>query len=212
MDTMQIKWLFFDVGGTLVNEKDAFDRRIRETIRIQKAHGNAYTVQQLEHAMCEAAMAGRSYFRGAMKDLGISDFAPYDAVGEILYPEAPSVLMSLSPKYKLGVIANQPEGTEKRLAQYGVRSCFSLILSSTEEGLEKPDPALFLRALEKAGCHPSQAVMIGDRPDNDIRPAKLLGMKTIRIKQGMGGMMPVTHEDMCADHTILNLNELIKIL
>ena len=37
MDTNEIKWLFFDVGGTLVDEKEAFRRRIRETIAIQKA-------------------------------------------------------------------------------------------------------------------------------------------------------------------------------
>ena len=212
MDTNEIKWLFFDVGGTLVDEKEAFRRRIRETIAIQKALGNEYTEEQLETSMRMAALAGKSYFRGAMKSLGLSRFAPYDAVGEALYPEAKAVLKVLSEKYRLGIIANQPEGTEKRLVQYGVRSYFSLILSSAEEGLEKPAPELFLRALDRAGCQPSEAVMIGDRPDNDIRPAKALGMKTIRITQGLGGMMPVLCDDMRADHTILRLNDLIKIL
>ena len=57
-------------------------------------------------------------------------------------------------------------------------------LCSFELGLEKPDPAIFQLALERARCSPSQAVMIGDRLDNDIRPARLLGWKTIRIMQG----------------------------
>jgi HAD superfamily hydrolase (TIGR01549 family) len=51
----------------------------------------------------------------------------------------------------------------------------SICLSSTEVGLEKPDPAIFQLALSQSGCEPPQAVMIGDRLDNDIRPARLLG-------------------------------------
>jgi FMN phosphatase YigB (HAD superfamily) len=38
--------------------------------------------------------------------------------------------------------------------------------------------------LERAGCALSEAVMIGDRLDNDIRPARLRGWKTIRVAQG----------------------------
>ena len=211
-DTNEIKWLFFDVGGTLVDEKEAFRRRIRETIAIQKALGNAYTEEQLERAMRASALSGRSYFRGAMQNIGLSPFAPYDAIGEKLYPEAKAVLKVLSEKYKLGIIANQPKGTETRLIQYGIRPYFSLILSSAEEGLEKPDTEIFLRSLDRAGCKPEETVMIGDRPDNDILPAKALGMKTVRIKQGLGGIMPVLIEAMQADHTIENLNELLDIL
>ena len=36
-----------------------------------------------------------------------------------------------------------------------------------------------------ADCRPENAVMVGDRLDNDIRPAKELGMKTIRIRKGI---------------------------
>jgi FMN phosphatase YigB (HAD superfamily) len=37
--------------------------------------------------------------------------------------------------------------------------------------------------------------MVGDRLDNDIFPAKNIGMKTIWIKQGFGGMQnPKTDE------------------
>ena len=212
MNKEQIKWLFFDIGGTLVNEKEAFRRRVQRTVAMQKEIGNEYTEEELERVMRASAMSGRSYFRGAMKTLGISKFAPYDAVGEELYPEAREALKILSEKYRLGIIANQPKGTEKRLIQYGIRPYFSLILSSAEEGIEKPDPQIFLRALDQTGCLPSEAVMIGDRPDNDILPAKAIGMHTIRITQGLGGIMPVLIEAMQADHTIENLSQLLNIL
>ena len=212
MNKKQIKWLFFDVGGTLVDETDSFHRRVQRTIAMQKEIGNVYTEEQLERAMREAALSGGSYFRGAMKKIGLSPFAPYDAIGEKLYPEAKEVLKILSETYKLGIIANQPLGTAKRLESYGISEYVSLVISSAEEGMEKPDPMIFLRALERADCKACEAVMIGDRPDNDILPAKALGMKTVRITQGLGGMMPVLNETMRADYTIEHLNELFNIL
>ena len=76
--------------------------------------------------------------------------------------------------------------------------------------MEKPNPALFLRALERAGCDAFESCMIGDRPDNDIAPAKALGMKTVRITQGLGGLMPVTGDALRADVTVSDLASLLS--
>ncbi len=81
-----------------------------------------------------------------------------------------------------------------------------------EEGIEKPNSEIFLRALARAGCSAEEACMIGDRPDNDIAPAKRLGMKTIRITQGLGGMMPVTCEEQRADYAIDSLSALLNLI
>jgi FMN phosphatase YigB (HAD superfamily) len=62
----------------------------------------------------------------------------------------------------------------------------SVCIASAEVGLEKPDPAIFYLALREAGCSASEAVMIGDRLDNDIRPARTLGWLTMRVLQGPG--------------------------
>jgi HAD superfamily hydrolase (TIGR01549 family) len=161
--------------------------------------------------MKRAADLGKSYFQGAVEMLGLKSMVPYDAVGEKLYGDVKPVLQALYGKYNLGIIANQPLGTEARLRQYGIRDCFSVILSSAEEGISKPERALFLRALERAGCEPHEAWMIGDRPDNDIAPAKALGMKTVRVRQGLGGRMPVDKEELKADYTVDSLTELLAI-
>jgi ribonucleotide monophosphatase NagD (HAD superfamily) len=39
--------------------------------------------------------------------------------------------------------------------------------------------------LEKCKCRPEESIMVGDRIDKDIIPAKMIGMKTIRIKVGI---------------------------
>jgi HAD superfamily hydrolase (TIGR01509 family) len=110
--------------------------------------------------------------------------ARYDKELESPYQGAEQTLRALSSRYRIGVIANQPAGTEERLTKWGLMPFISVCFSSTEVGLEKPDPAIFELALSQSGCEPEQAVMIGDRIDNDIRPARLLSWKTIRIAQG----------------------------
>ncbi len=206
------KWLFFDVGSTLVDETESFRLRVVRTVATQKEHGIDCTEEFLWDAMRAAAREGRSYFRGAMRSIGIVDFPPYDPTGEVLFPDVKAVLEALAKRYSLGIIANQPRGTADRLKEYGVGHLFSLVLSSEEEGVEKPNEEIFLRALRRAGCEPHEACMIGDRPDNDIAPAKRLGMKTIRITQGLGGLMPVLDEDCRADQTVSSLSEMISVI
>jgi len=87
----------------------------------------------------------------------------------------------------------------------------SICLSSTEAGLEKPDPAIFQLALSRAICKPSQAVMIGDRLDNDVRPARLQGWKTIRIAQGFARFQSPRDSFDEADVTIANVKELVPL-
>ena len=206
-----MEWIFFDIGGTLADETKSLHRRAELTAKMQNKIGVHCTTEQIEDAMQRAAEMGKPYFQGAVELLGLKGMVPYDAVGEKLYGDVKPVLEALYGKYKLGIIANQPLGTEGRLKHYGIRDYFSVILSSAEEGISKPESALFLRALERAGCEPGEAWMIGDRPDNDIAPAKALGMKTVRVRQGLGGRMPVTSEEMRADHTVDSLSELLPI-
>ena len=120
--------------------------------------------------------------------------------------------VGLSEKYQIGVIANQSAGTEARLNQYGLDPFISLCFSSAEIGLTKPDPALFKMALDQAGCEPCEAVMVGDRIDNDLRPAKSLGWKTVRVLQGIARTQTPREPLEEADFTIGNLTELYGLL
>ena len=71
------------------------------------------------------------------------------------------------------------------MKQDGIYHYFDLCLLSETENLLKPDLAFFYYAIQKVECRPDRIVMIGDRLDNDIMPAKKAGMKTVRIKQGL---------------------------
>jgi len=55
-------------------------------------------------------------------------------------------------------------------------------------------------------------VMIGDRLDNDVVPAKRLGMKTVWIRQGFGGLSDPALSPEQPDWIVKDLRELVKLL
>jgi len=126
---------------------------------------------------------------------------------EMVYPQAKDCLTRLREKYKIGIIANQPMGTARRMKSMGLIDYIDLVISSDEEKMEKPDLSIFRLALERAGCSADNAVMVGDRLDNDIAPAKRMGLKTIWLKQGFGGLSTPMSEGEIPDFIANDLDE-----
>jgi HAD superfamily hydrolase (TIGR01549 family) len=102
-----------------------------------------------------------------------------------LRPGIAGVLKTLKSRgLKLGLAANQPLRAFDSLKQHGIGEYFANQGISAVYGLRKPDVRIFVRACEDLGVKPEECVMVGDRIDNDIAPAKLLGMKTVLIRTG----------------------------
>ena len=180
MKRLNIKWLFFDLGSTLIDESACEEHRLRALA----AQPGAPDIETLSEAMRGFAARLMHPYRSTATLYGLAR-EEWPVHLEKLYPGVPETLERLSRKYRLGIIANQNPGTEERLAAFGIREYFDVIAASGEEGAAKPGPELFLTALRRAGCRPEEAAMIGDRPDNDIIPAKKLGMYTVWVKQGI---------------------------
>jgi HAD superfamily hydrolase (TIGR01549 family) len=85
---------------------------------------------------------------------------------------------------KLGIVANQPPSARERLARAGVGDLFDYQGLSAVTGWRKPDPRAFLAATDALGVPPVACIMVGDRIDNDIVPAKALGMAAILFRGG----------------------------
>lgn len=103
-------------------------------------------------------------------------------------------------------------GTEERLGHQGILKYITLIIASAEEGVAKPDRRIFEIALERCNCESANAIMIGDRIDNDIVPAKRKGMNTIWIKQGFGQYWNIRQEIEKPDFVVKNLTEICNLL
>ncbi len=88
---------------------------------------------------------------------------------------------------------------------------FDVLATSAELGVAKPDKLIFEKAFELAGCKPQDSVMVGDRLDNDIIPAKATGMKTVWIRKGLSIYQNTQLAKDCADFIIDNLSDLKEI-
>ena len=97
-----------------------------------------------------------------------------------LFEGAVEILDYLILKYKLHIITNGFEEVQhKKLKNSGIYHYFSTVTTSEEVGLKKPNPKVFLTALNKANSLPTQSVMIGDSLEADILGANNIGMQTI---------------------------------
>ncbi len=202
----EIKWLFFDVGSTIMNEQIAYEHRLRDiadsaNISFEKVYEMAMVYYKLnKKGDLEAA-----------KELGVT-LPKWYKEDEILYDDAIQCFEALSKKYKIGIIANQSLGTEERLGNQGILKYINLVVASAEEGVAKPDRRIFEIALERSNCEPVNSIMIGDRIDNDIVPAKRMGMNTIWIKRGFGQYWNIKEEFEEPDFVVNNLIELCNLL
>lgn len=201
-----VEWIFFDVGTTLIDESIAYNHRIKDVIL-----GTDITFDEFVKARIESAKQNCSDGMEVLNYFGFEK-TPWHKEDEIPYKESVDILQYLNEYgYKIGIIANQSAGTQERLEQWGMMKYINLVVSSAEEGVCKPDEAIFCLALKKAECTAENAVMIGDRLDNDIYPAKKLGMKAIWIKQGFAKYQTLCSDDFFPDYIIYGLDEIKSI-
>lgn len=200
------KWLFFDIGSTLINEEKAYQDRIEQAIAETNITYDTFYQRML--VLFQEGLKGDLI---ALQEYGF-ERPKWKSELEILYPDAKIVLETLHNRYKIGVIANQLPNLEKRLENFGIRQWIDLITSSADCGFAKPSSKIFQLALQQASCSASSAIMIGDRLDNDITPAKALGMKTIWIKQGFSAYSPIQSSSEEPDFTVNSLSDLLKVL
>lgn len=208
---MANRWLFFDVGYTIINEDQVWQKRFEEQALLTETAALGLTPADIRREVERSSRERKPQYRSFVQRYALTQTAPYRHELEVLYPEARAVLTELSKRYRLGVIANQADGLADRLARWNLLSCFSLVISSWDYQVMKPDKRLFEIALEKANCTAQEAVMIGDRLDNDIAPAKALGMCTVWIRQGFGALQSPLSSSDTPDHTISSLRELADI-
>ena len=201
------KWLFFDVGSTIVDETLVWNIRVNETV----AQKGAPSAELFYQSMINYARENKDPYKEALREYNLQKTSWHNEY-ECLYQEVLDVFKKIHRYYKIGIIANQNLGVELRLHDLGLLEYIDLVISSSKEGVAKPNLLIFEIALERAKCYPFDAIMIGDRLDNDIIPAKIIGMKTIWVKQGFGGMGNPTSLSNTPDHVIYRLEELISLL
>ncbi len=185
---MRIEAVFFDVGETLVDES-----------RIFAGWADWLGVPRLTFA----AVLGAVLARGSSVPEVFDYFRPgidleYEAQRRVaagesegfgepdLYPDVRACLAALRAQgLFVGIAGNQPVRAERDLAALALPA--DLVATSQGWGVEKPDPTFFERVAVAAGCPVDAVLYVGDRLDNDARPAQEVGMPVAHLRRGPWG-------------------------
>ena len=215
-----IDHVFLDIGGVLYDDRvyaEAWRRALREA-------GGTFTDAAFddEYAACRAGQ-DRSFrvhlataFLGPEPDLRALETRAaryWQYPPSALHPDVvPTLHGLLDAGYRLGVIANQPSQVRAAMERDGLVGFFDVWGVSDDLGLHKPDPALFHRTLELAGVSGERTVMVGDRLDYDMRPARAAGMHTVWLLRGEAPDDPTPAQLAEPDVTIEELQQLPEVL
>ncbi|MGZ8782820.1 MAG: HAD family hydrolase [Gaiellaceae bacterium] len=84
----------------------------------------------------------------------------------------------------VGAVGNTSAATEELLREH-----VDVVGSSARWGIEKPAGGFFERVVAETGAPPADIVYVGDRVDNDVRPALEAGMTAVHIRRGPWGYL-----------------------
>lgn len=82
---------------------------------------------------------------------------------------------------RVGIVSNWSPRLPGLLERLDLAGRVDFVLCSAIERLEKPDPAIFERALQLAGCAPHEALHAGDHPEKDVEAALRVGLRAVLV-------------------------------
>jgi HAD superfamily hydrolase (TIGR01549 family) len=182
------RWVCLDVGETLIDETRIWslwaDALGIPRLTFLAAFGAAVAAGGEHHDVF--GIVGRPDWRALMPEV-LRRYGAFRA--DDLYSDAlPSVHALRDAGHHIAIVANQPVARTAELRALGFPA--DVIAMSDELGVWKPDPRFFSRALALMGDpEPGNVAYVGDRPDNDVRPAAAAGMRAVWLRRGPWGVI-----------------------
>lgn len=209
MHNTNIRAVFLDAGDTLFTERTARPALYNQ---IAVSHGGMDDVDAMRSAMTSAirdlptSVEGhfryslawfRAFNERAFGQCGVGDDAQAIAHEELVrhysdpasyrvFDEVPEVLAALSERgVQVGVVSNWSEHLPDLLEALGIAESIDFAVASADLRSEKPDRAIFERALFRAGAAADEAVHVGNHFERDVRGALNAGMRAVLIDRDL---------------------------
>lgn len=213
MTRNDIKAVFLDAGNTLFTEKVGRSALFHQ---VAVAHGAdapdpdhvatvlARTLQDLPNSWEGHFRYSLAWFQAyneqVLTELGVPENGLGDACESLvatfrdpatyrLYEEVPEVLAELGRLgIQVGVVSNWSEVLPELLADLGLDEHLGFIIVSADLKAEKPERAIFERALFRAGVPAAETVHVGNHFEHDVRGALNAGMRAVWIDRAAEGI------------------------
>ncbi|MCH0564125.1 MULTISPECIES: RbtT/DalT/CsbX family MFS transporter [unclassified Streptomyces] len=213
-----VELILFDVGGTLYDD-DCFAQALYRAAcdlggnTVDEAEfWHLYDAQRERGAGSLHRAVAAAFVPGREQELRRLTRRHWHYPAEALYPDVVPVLTALAGRYRLGIVANSPGQVLAALERDGLRELLTVTALSDDVGAEKPDPAVFRHALARAAVPPERALHVGNRLENDVRPAHRIGMRTVWMLRGEASHAPTLRQLAEPDAVITTLTGLPTVL
>ena len=201
---MTVRAVFFDVGETLVDE----ERWWRE---VAAAAGVGPHV--VWAALGKTLERGEEHWE-LWRHLGVDrPAAAWDGVvysRDDLYPDALDCLEALRA---CGLVVGMAGNQSAALEEWARREALpvDIVTGSAGLGVRKPDPAFFERLLDLVGVPKAEVAYVGDRADNDAKPALEAGLVAIHLRRGPWGRLQRSPVGAIAIESLAELPDALEL-
>jgi len=161
--------LLWDHDGVLVDTERLYFQATRETLASVGVALSESQYRQLFLIESRGAWhlaRDRGVSDAAVEELHVARDARYTELlgtGDLVIPGALALLRSLRPRFRMAIV------TSSRRAHFevihrttGLPALFELVLTSEDYAVTKPDPAPYLRAVERLGVPRDECLVIED--------------------------------------------------
>jgi HAD superfamily hydrolase (TIGR01509 family) len=183
-----LRAIFFDLGGVLVRTEDREPRRSWERRFGLPEWGLAKIV--FDNPVSRQASLGRASVADVWAEVARQLSLSPDEIkalrddffrGDVWDADLLGLIRALRPRFKTGVISNAWPDVRQMTQSHVNSDTFDVILFSAEEGVEKPDPEIYRRALARLQiADPAEAAFVDDTLAN-VEGARALGMHGIHF-------------------------------
>ncbi len=237
---MSFRTVFFDLDGTLSDYTSVVNRTLglisdyanKQNPAVEQSHFiKAYwkLVEEMENLQRQGTieqnlLLDREYrFAKTLELIGapssklakkLADIYSQQRSGSpILFDGVKETLQWLRGRASLGVISQGSEDKQVRqLENLGILDFFDHLVMTGKVKLYKPDDRLYLEAARIANSKPQECIMVGDRLDWDIAPAKRVGMMTILFTENSLYYNEFLDDLDAADHIAEDYDQVLEIL
>ncbi len=100
----------------------------------------------------------------------------------VLFDDVIDTLKDLKAQsLKLGLLTNLQSEVNSMCRELGIAAYLDFTVTSAEAGADKPQPPIFLKALELAHVKAAEAIHVGDQYQNDVLGARGVGILPILL-------------------------------
>ncbi|MBU4245827.1 MAG: HAD family hydrolase [Nanoarchaeota archaeon] len=135
-----------------------------------------------------------------------------------LESDAMDFLSGAHEKFFIVLLTNLPaKNTQERVKSLGITGVIDFVISAADYEMAKPDSRMInvLLAILNAETKKfgkNDMILIGDKPDRDIKLANNAGVQSIRVRRGKHAAQEPEYADEIAKVEVKSLADLIPIL